>query len=192
MSAEAAVAASRWTPALVERMCELAGSGASATEIASELGSGLTRNAVLGKLSRMGVPMASGRGPSTERQAAQTVRQHARRRAAQSGATPARTRPQRPAVLTRARHIDHDMAAEIVSAYAESPARRDAFRPDRAPAAARIVPLTALRHGECKWPLFEDGPHLFCGAPVTSFGLDGRLVSYCEAHAAMARPRRAP
>ena len=44
-----------WTPDKIEKLKKLYGSGISASQIASQLGEGVTRNAVIGKCFRMGL-----------------------------------------------------------------------------------------------------------------------------------------
>src|SRR3954453_15613541 len=52
-------AANAWTDERVERLKKLWSDGLSASQIAAELGGGVTRNAVIGKVHRLGL---SGRG----------------------------------------------------------------------------------------------------------------------------------
>src|SRR4051812_833531 len=55
-------AANAWTDERVERLKKLWSDGLSASQIAAELGGGVTRNAVIGKVHRLGL---SGRGKPT-------------------------------------------------------------------------------------------------------------------------------
>lgn len=45
-----------WTDAMVQRLIAMRNAGYSASQIATDLGGGLTRNAVIGKVHRLGLP----------------------------------------------------------------------------------------------------------------------------------------
>lgn len=58
---------SPWTPEREERLRELWAKGVSASKVAAELGGGLTRNAVIGKVNRLKLPMRKPSGPTGAR-----------------------------------------------------------------------------------------------------------------------------
>ncbi|TCT08255.1 GcrA family cell cycle regulator [Aquabacter spiritensis] len=150
-----------WNDERVELLKRLWGEGLSASQIATELG-GITRNAVIGKVHRLGL---SGRvkaaGP-------------ARPRKAQTEA-PAPRPASRPA-----------FSGNTALAQALEPVVEQAPRP--APVAGNVVPMGQrctimnLTEATCRWPVGEPGTEsfYFCG---------GRTVSglpYCTHHARMA------
>lgn len=154
-----------WTDERVERLKKLWQEGLSASQIAAELG-GVTRNAVIGKVHRLGL---SGRGQPTSSMKRQR-RVHA----------PAvrRTRPVALGNLALQTNIE---------ALAETE-----FRPRRSvvvPIAKRLK-IEALTERTCKWPIGDPGSEdfHFCGHD----SLEG--VPYCEYHAGVAyqtpEPRR--
>ena len=56
-----------WTKERIERLKELWTEGLSASQIAAELGEGVSRNAVLGKAHRLGLAQGEGKVASTPR-----------------------------------------------------------------------------------------------------------------------------
>jgi hypothetical protein len=155
--------------------------------IAADLGGGLTRNAVIGKANRMKIIMGSGIPLEGN---LQTVGARTARRVATPSTPSVRAVPAMSLTAIRVAPAVH--AEARAEAYLTSNVRRHAFDPDRAPEGARKVSLVDLQRGECKWPLFEDGPMLFCGCRVKTFDKDGQPAVYCEHHMAMSLPRVAP
>lgn len=169
----------KWTPERVEMLRELVARGDSAGQIGRSMG--ISRNAAVGKVMRLGLKLGGATKTAQSLQsmpgrAASGVVPEAQRRA--SALVRAKARPANIVVATRA---TPELAAARVDAYLATPARQRAFDPAQAPAGARLVALTDLNRGECKWPLFEDGPMVFCGCAAD----DGQ--NYCPTHRRMAR-----
>ncbi|MDR3498831.1 MAG: GcrA family cell cycle regulator [Parvibaculum sp.] len=155
-----------WTDERVEMLKKLWGDGLSASQVAKQLG-GVTRNAVIGKVHRLGL---SGRATPSR---------------------PARPRPQTTRTLMRGRP-DPLVAERHEAARAEVEAvRAEAVRPEAQmlEPAERATVLTLTEH-TCKWPIGDPGrPGFhFCGR-----GADSN-APYCTEHARLAyqpvQPRR--
>lgn len=169
-----------WTDERVEKLKELWGEGMSASQIAKALG-GVTRNAVIGKVHRLGLSNR-GTGPEEPKPAAKPAKPARPAKVAEAkDAAPATEEPKpQPVVRT-------------------PPAIRDATQP-RAPGLptpeeqaaratlaeiekmARRLDLLSLTERTCKWPIgdpTEDNFH-FCGLPSVA----GK--PYCEHHVAVA------
>jgi GcrA cell cycle regulator len=166
-----------WTTARVELLVSLWTDGHSASIIAGKLGKPVTRNAVIGKVHRMGLagrrvkvrmPLRVGDRPSW------SIERHereAKRRASmpkQPRKPPApRVRSPKP-IPVPAFDIDaRDMGLGAWDALADS----------------RPVSLVDLEAGMCRWPIGADSPYLFCGCQV----IPGK--SYCGTHVERARSR---
>lgn len=155
-----------WTDERVQLLKKLWQDGLSASQIAAELG-GVTRNAVIGKVHRLGL---SGRGQPTS-----TIRRQRRAHAPS---------------MRRTRHmLSHGNLA--LQTNLEALAEAD-YRPRRnvvVPIAKRLT-LQMLTERTCKWPIGDPGEEdfHFCGHD----SLEG--VPYCEYHAGVAyqtpEPRR--
>jgi GcrA cell cycle regulator len=155
-----------WTDERVETLKKLWTDGLSASQIAKQLG-GVTRNAVIGKVHRLGL---SGRAAPSR---------PARHPAPQRSAAP---RKAKPAAAVAA-------AAQPAAPSAPSPVREiKAAVPARAPQEAKRLPsgeyatVLTLREGMCKWPLGDPAgtEFRFCGRN------SGVGNAYCDAHAEMA------
>ena len=143
-----------WTEERVERLKSLWMEGLSASQIASELG-GVTRNAVIGKVHRLGL---SGRVTTAAKPRAPRPRLQRSPRYA-SG----RTLGHRGSLALASPDIDDiedevEITAEVVPL-------------------ARYLSLAELEPGSCRWPIGDPAsPQFrFCGAPA----LPGQ--SYCRA-----------
>lgn len=152
-----------WNDERVELLKRLWGEGLSASQIAAELG-GITRNAVIGKVHRLGL---SGRVKSAA---------PARPRKARTEAPPPRTN-------TRPSTLGNTALAPAFEALVES-----APAPAPEPVTDNVVPLGQrctimnLTESTCRWPTGEPGTanFYFCGAR-TATGMP-----YCTQHARMA------
>lgn len=150
-----------WNDERVELLKRLWSEGLSASQIASELG-GITRNAVIGKVHRLGL---SGRIKGTA---------PARPRKARSEA-PAPRPASRPTTI-----------GNTALAHALEPVMEAAPAP--APVADNVVPLSQrcsimnLTEATCRWPVGEPGTEsfYFCGARSATG------MPYCTHHARMA------
>jgi GcrA cell cycle regulator len=162
-----------WTPARVRNLKRLWSQGASATRIARELGAGVSRNAVLGKIRRLGLI---------------AVRSHPRR-SRRSSRMGNRTPPSHavPDHLRASERADREwpfFPAWIVDtqSYADNPG----IDADIPPAQRRS--FLDLNSHTCRWPVGDPGgcDFFFCGAPPVV----GK--PYCAAHCARAYVRSAP
>lgn len=183
----------QWTDDMVAELRRHAEAGKSALQIAGIMGRGLSRSAIIGKCHRAQPPIQLGArtGAGSSDNATLEGRLNA-------GLAPAeRARKARPDgarlpvvnSITMLRPAPAGIGAARAEVNLGEIRRSRAFDPASAPAGARIVSLLDLKHGECKWPLFEDGPMLFCGCAVTSFDQKGQAAPYCVAHAALSLPR---
>lgn len=128
-----------WTPERVETLKSLWAQGLTVTAIACELGGGLTRNAIIGKVYRLKLQGRSGPVSNMAQKAAI-------RRARKAGKRP--TLPPLP----RNRPAP-DIQPNSV------PTRAEAWFPLEG---STPVALADLERGQCKWPI-GDNPILFCG-----------------------------
>jgi GcrA cell cycle regulator len=150
-----------WTEPRVDQLKSLWSEGRSAAEIFRELGA-KSRSAVIGKLHRLGLSDLT-RADVLERKV------HPPRRTANLQCL---TRGTRASVLRQvtmgnlvlkavkfdARHV------EVSTEYQK--------------------PLLSLRNDSCRYPVSDEGPHIFCGVPEADF--NGRKP-YCSAHTSLAR-----
>jgi GcrA cell cycle regulator len=148
-----------WTDDRVELLTKLWADGLSASQIAGRLG-GVTRNAVIGKVHRLGL---SGRATSSRSSAprrAHTPRQH------------------------RAPSITFGTRGNV----ALKPSYEAEYQPALAPVVELVIPLherasiLTLNESMCRWPIgdpTEEDFH-FCGRNKEG------VVPYCEHHARMA------
>ncbi len=146
-----------WTNETVERLKTLWAEGQSASVIARRIG-GITRNAVIGKVHRLGLP---GR------------------------ATRARTQPPRRRTQTlrvRIRNAPRPPVTATVMPRARP--RCAAVLPELAPAPSITVTVVTLTRLTCRWPIgdpFDSGFH-FCGRAANE------RDPYCAHHMALAHP----
>jgi GcrA cell cycle regulator len=156
-----------WNDERVELLKKLWNDGLSASQIASELG-GVTRNAVIGKVHRLGL---SGRAKApTSSSAAPRVRK--------APAPPARSAA-RSISAPQVRGNVALASQPVLEAYVETEieARIDVVVP-----MSRRVQIMELREGMCKWPIGDpmQADFVYCGADCT-FG-----TPYCTYHSTVA------
>jgi GcrA cell cycle regulator len=155
-----------WNDERVEMLKKLWQDGLSASQIAAELG-GVTRNAVIGKVHRLGL---SGRGQPTT-----TIKRQRR-----VGTPAARRQRQAVTIGNLALKTNLEALAEI-----EFVPRRNVVVP-----IAKRLSIFALTERTCKWPIGDPGNEdfHFCGHDSLETG------PYCEYHAGVAyqapEPRR--
>ena len=147
-----------WTDERVELLKKLWQDGLSASQIAAELG-GVTRNAVIGKVHRLGL---SGRGQPTT-----TIK-----------------RQRRAPVPTARRTRQMVTIGNLALQPQIEPYEEPQFRPSRdvvVPIAKRLT-IEMLTERTCKWPIGDPGQDdfHFCG----NDSLDG--VPYCQYHSSVA------
>ncbi|MCT4655773.1 MAG: GcrA cell cycle regulator [Cohaesibacter sp.] len=156
-----------WTDERVELLKKLWTDGLSASQVAAELG-GVTRNAVIGKVHRLGL---SGRAKTT------TTTQRARR---------SRSQTSRPARQTSA--SAPTVGATALKAEAKPQAAPQAKPKEKPQEDAVVVPISkrasilTLTENTCKWPIGDpgDGDFHFCGHKSEAG------APYCKYHAEIA------
>lgn len=123
-----------WAVENVETLKKLYADGLSGTQIAAVLGGGITRNAVIGKIHRLGLVIPTGTVRIDREKVLQGATQRLRRRRGRAELVP---RPPREPALER---ITQELTpSEFLS-----------------------IPLEALTPDTCRWPR-GDGPFTFCG-----------------------------
>lgn len=179
-----------WSDERVELLKKMWGEGQSASQIAKELG-GVTRNAVIGKVHRLGLSNRSGTGKSADGANAKPEAKPAAKPKAKPAKPAAKPAPEEPqadppaaaAAQTRAR-------AAIIPAGQRLPPQPSANEIDPTALAkvseiekkAKKLGLMELTERTCKWPVGDPATEdfWFCGLPVQS----GK--PYCEAHVGVA------
>jgi GcrA cell cycle regulator len=156
-----------WNDERVELLKKLWNDGLSASQIAGELG-GVTRNAVIGKVHRLGL---SGRAKAPSA-AAPRPRKTAPAPAQRSAVVRSNPAPQVRGNLALAAQ---PMMEAMVEAEME-------LRPDVVVPMSRRVKIMELREAMCKWPIGDpmNVEFVYCGADC-NFG-----TPYCTHHSAIA------
>lgn len=185
-----------WTDERVETLKKMWGEGQSASQIAKELG-GVTRNAVIGKVHRLGLSNRAG-VPGDDPAVAPTVaavgapKLHVAE-TAEEGEAPAAPEP-RPALAPRVEPahaaVVTPMRRAIVPAGQPLPPQPSAneISPEALASVremekrARKLTLMELTERTCKWPIGDPATEhfWFCGLPSVA----GK--PYCEAHVGVA------
>lgn len=173
-----------WTDERVETLKTMWSEGKSASQIAKELG-GVTRNAVIGKVHRLGLSnriggehpedMAAPGEALAEEEAPEPVAEAAPQPAP---AAPNRPAPKDPAPAVRAKPtgpLPPQPSASEISAEALANLAEVAKK-------ARRLSLMQLTERTCKWPVGDPATDdfWFCGLPA----VPGK--PYCETHVAVA------
>jgi GcrA cell cycle regulator len=153
-----------WADERVDLLAKLWNEGLSASQIAAELGGSVTRNAVIGKVHRLGL---SGRAK------------------AQATATPRTRKPIRPADLTAADEppVQGDtLSVAAAETQPEVSADEADLQNDVVVPLSERVTIMELRESMCRWPLGDPTTteFRFCGASAIA-GLP-----YCNHHARVA------
>ncbi len=176
-----------WTDERVEKLKELWAEGMSASQIAKVMG-GVTRNAVIGKVHRLGLSNRGGPAPDEGQRPAEPV-------APVASPAPAAAAP--PAPEPAPAPVEETLPAP--AARRTAPVIRDATQP-RAPGAptpeeeaaratlaeiekfAKRISLLELTERTCKWPIGDpnDEGFAFCGLACVA----GK--PYCQYHVAVA------
>ncbi|MBL9052265.1 MAG: GcrA cell cycle regulator, partial [Tabrizicola sp.] len=175
----------------VETLKRMWGEGQSASQIAKELG-GVTRNAVIGKVHRLGLSNRSG-GPDDEAEAPQVVASPPRVETIRAEQATARAESPRPApvqavppsnvtplpvrkaIIPAGQPLPPQPSLNEISPEALASVREVEKR-------ARKLSLMELTERTCKWPIGDPATEdfWFCGLP----SLPGK--PYCEAHVGVA------
>ena len=153
-----------WTDERLELLKKLWGEGFSASQIAAEIGGGMTRNAVLGKSHRLGLVRNTSPGTSAPR---------SRKENPAPGKTPTAEPPMRhgpkPVINTASQQPSEQPKAALPPKEAALPPREG-------------LTIMELREGMCRWPLGDPTTPTFryCGAQ------GGAGLPYCSHHAQIA------
>jgi GcrA cell cycle regulator len=190
-----------WTDERVELLKKMWTEGQSASQIAKELG-GVTRNAVIGKVHRLGLSNRAGAGAAPSAPAASPAKPAAKEKPA-APAAPKAARPELKAASKAKPAAEEETAADEPEAIPMSAARRAIIPAGQPlppqPSANEISPealakvsevektakklsLMELTEKTCKWPVGDPATDnfWFCGLPVKQ----GK--PYCEAHVGVA------
>jgi len=151
----------RWSPERENALREFALEGLAASRIASAMnqrfGSNYTRNAIIGKMRRLGVPLYHAVGPYQ----AGVKRSYPNRRKTVSLAKPRPKRPPKTRIMAVIREALPDMAS--TEAISSNP-----------------VHLLDATDNHCRWPIGEPSEMLFCGNPVLQAkGIHQWCASHC-------------
>jgi GcrA cell cycle regulator len=151
-----------WNSERIELLKRFFHAGLSCSQIANEMG--VTRNAVIGKMSRLGL----------SRPKEVSARQQEQRRAAKLARpkTPAAWRPKRPRLNIATQH------EILMAAFPATPSRAEDIPIHN----GRGCTLLELGREQCRWPISHPGAadFCFCGhAPVQG-------LPYCPGHARIA------
>jgi len=172
-----------WTDERVEQLKKMWTEGQSASQIAKELG-GVTRNAVIGKVHRLGLSNRSGAAPAKSpetKSAKPDPVQPAKPAAPRPEPKPEEPRtmstapvPRKP-VITAGQPLPPQPSANEISPEALASVREVEKK-------AKRITLMELTERTCKWPIGDPATDdfWFCGLPVQS----GK--PYCEAHVSVA------
>jgi GcrA cell cycle regulator len=155
-----------WTDERVELLRQHWTEGKSASQIASLLGHGLTRNAIIGKVHRLGL---TGRAKS-------------------ASPTPSRPRPapsqqpvhRPPRAISSASRVVHGATALAIAPLAEPEAEPEVYESVVLPMSLRVT-IVELRETMCRWPLGDPASPDFryCGSPAA-------VGPYCAYHGKLA------
>jgi GcrA cell cycle regulator len=162
-----------WTDERVELLKKRWADGLSASQIAAELG-GVTRNAVIGKVHRLGL---SGRAKSTSSAASRMRPKAASQPARRPTPTPA---PRQPSFAVRG-----NAALAIAAAPVARPTPAPRLAPIEVVETALVcerVTIMELRENMCRWPLGDpsQAEFRFCGGRSTPG------AAYCPHHSQVA------
>lgn len=172
-----------WTDDRVDVLKKMWGEGKSASQIAKELG-GVTRNAVIGKVHRLGLSNRSG-GASPAKPAAKEKAPAAKKKATTT--MPKMVSPENVPAPVPKQHIRPKLVVTAGQPLPPQPSANE-ISPE-ALASVREVEKTAKRlsvmeltERTCKWPVGDPATEdfWFCGLPSQA----GK--PYCEAHVGVA------
>ncbi len=183
-----------WTDDRVELLKKMWGEGQSASQIAKELG-GVTRNAVIGKVHRLGLSNRSGGGGTSAPSKPAAVKEAPAPKAPPAAAAPKPAAEPKPAAApapTPAVRPSNVTALRKPIAPAGQPLPPQPSANEISPEAlakvnevekhAKRISLMELTERVCKWPIGDPATEdfYFCGLPVQQ----GK--PYCEAHVGVA------
>ncbi len=175
-----------WTDERVEILKQMWAEGKSASVIAKELG-GVTRNAVIGKVHRLGLSNRTAAASSTAKPAAEAPKPEPAPQPEPKKAEPVQAAPKpepkpanspvppRKPIITAGQPLPPQPSANEISAEALANLAEVEKK-------ARKLNLMQLTERTCKWPIGDPATEefWFCGLPCQA----GK--PYCEAHTAVA------
>ncbi len=171
-----------WTDERGELLKKMWSEGQSASQIAKELG-GVTRNAVIGKVHRLGLSNRAGAQPAKPMkekekpvEAAAAAPEPAMAAPAEEAAPPERPLPpSRKPIIPAGQPLPPQPSANEISPEALATVREVEKK-------AKKLTLMELTERTCKWPVGDPATEdfWFCGLPVQA----GK--PYCEAHVGVA------
>jgi GcrA cell cycle regulator len=174
-----------WTDDRVEILKKMWGEGQSASQIAKELG-GVTRNAVIGKVHRLGLSNRAGSGGNakTEAKAKPAAKTEAKPKAAAKPEAATEAEPEaeykpvlpvRKQIIPAGQPLPPQPSANEISPEALAKVSEIEKK-------AKRLTLMELTERTCKWPVGDPATDdfWFCGLPVKT----GK--PYCEAHVGVA------
>ncbi len=178
-----------WSDERVEKLKKMWGEGQSASQIAKELG-GVTRNAVIGKVHRLGLSNRNGGGGTSSDGGAKSKPAAKSAAKAKRTAKPASKPAPKEAAVPEAPAEPVSRIKPIIPAGQPLPPQPSTNEIDPAALAkvnevekkAKKLSLMELTERTCKWPVGDPATDdfWFCGLPVQS----GK--PYCEAHVGVA------
>ncbi len=181
-----------WTDERVELLKKMWSEGQSASQIAKELG-GVTRNAVIGKVHRLGLSNRAGAAPAAEVKPAkgkpeQKAKPDQKARPEDDVPAAAEERPAQPAAVVAP--VPSPARKAIIPAGQPLPPQPSAneispealARVSEVEKKAKKLSLMELTERTCKWPVGDPATEdfWFCGLPMQQ----GK--PYCEAHVSVA------
>ncbi|MGO9744500.1 MAG: GcrA family cell cycle regulator [Roseiarcus sp.] len=168
-----------WTEERVELLRQLWLDGKSASQISAALGAGLTRNAVIGKVHRLGLAGRAKAPAAQPNVTAAPKAQAARRRP--NGSAAATTRPTAAPMIASPAIVQGNTALAVNAAAAPEaqPARSEE---EVVIPLSRRVTIVDLKESMCRWPLGDPtSPDFrYCGSPSSG------TTPYCQHHGALA------
>ncbi|MEM9344567.1 MAG: GcrA family cell cycle regulator [Pseudomonadota bacterium] len=170
-----------WTDERVELLKKMWSEGQSASQIAKELG-GVTRNAVIGKVHRLGLSNRTNAQPAKPAKEKEKAERPVTAKATAKVAEPAEAAPERPAppparkaIIPAGQPLPPQPSANEISPEALASVREVEKK-------SKKISLMELTERTCKWPVGDPATDdfWFCGLPVQA----GK--PYCEAHVGVA------
>ena len=158
-----------WTETRVESLKTLWLDGFSASQVARELGGGLTRNAVIGKIFRLGLRRGEASAVPTRRERNPARDKAPPRPRMKVAPSPPAQAERPPALRCTAPPVDHEPTSRLPEGY-EPP--------------GLISGVMALGSRTCRWPIGDPKTDTFsfCGCAATDV--------YCDRHKARAHTAR--
>lgn len=184
-----------WTDERVDLLKKMWGEGQSASQIAKELG-GVTRNAVIGKVHRLGLSNRAGGGstgsasakaakdkPAPKPKPAVAAKPKAEPKPAEPTDTKMQTQSASPPPMSAARRAIIPAGQPLPPQPSANEISPEALaKVNEVEKSAKRISLMELTERTCKWPIGDPATpdFWFCGLPVQQ----GK--PYCEAHVGVA------